>query len=42
MSIDGKQVGQVADNDPKYTHGAAGIMTGGWYGVSFRDMSVTW
>ena len=42
MSIDGHRVGQVTDNDSKYSHGAAGIMTGGWYDVSFRNMSVTW
>ncbi len=42
MSVNGQQVGQATDNDPNYTHGAAGIMTGGWYPVSYRNMSVTW
>jgi len=39
-SVGGKQVAKVTDNDPNYTHGAAGVMTGGWYGASFKDLAV--
>ncbi|MGE5289677.1 MAG: galactosylceramidase [Micromonosporaceae bacterium] len=39
-SIGATQVAKVTDNDPNYTHGAAGVITGGWYGTSFRNMSI--
>jgi hypothetical protein len=42
MSIDRHRVGRVTDRDPNFTHGPAGIVTGGWYNVSYKNLSVTW